>query len=53
MRPPALASAVRVNSLEILALLVAALCASFVLAPACAADLIWEVENPFRRDEIK
>ena len=48
MRPPALASAVRVNSLEILALLAAALCASFVLAPACAADLIWEVENPFR-----
>src|SRR6476659_2239304 len=48
MRPPALASAVRVNSLEILALLGAALCASFVLAPACAADLIWEVENPFR-----
>jgi hypothetical protein len=48
MRPPALASAVRVNSLEILALLVAALCASFGLAPACAADLIWEVENPFR-----
>lgn len=46
MRPPALASAVRVNPLEILALLAAALCASFVLAPACAADLIWEVENP-------
>src|SRR5437588_10647124 len=48
MRPPALASVVRVNSLEILALLAVALCASFVLAPACAADLIWEVENPFR-----
>ena len=48
MGPPALASAVRVNSLEILALLAVALCASFVLAPACAADLIWEVENPFR-----
>src|SRR6202048_3739025 len=48
MRPPALASAVRVNPLETPALPAAALCASFVLAPACAADLIWEVENPFR-----
>jgi len=48
MRPPALASAVRVDSAAILRLLIATFCASLALAPAYAADLIWEVENPFR-----
>ncbi|HEY7245401.1 MAG TPA: hypothetical protein VH678_16145 [Xanthobacteraceae bacterium] len=48
MRPPALASAARVCPAAILRLLVTIACAGLALAPACAADLIWEVQNPFR-----